>query len=79
MESIRSCEKQLINVQTQLETAKNEVDRPFSQEQEYTDKTERLKEVNILLNMDQKDHEIFDMEPDGRDRESISRTSERAR
>ena len=66
-ESLKSCEGKLAGVQAQLETARSEVHRPFSQEQEYADKSERLKEVNILLNMDQKDHEIFDMEPDDGD------------
>jgi hypothetical protein len=68
-ESLKNCESRLSNVQTQLETAKNEVDRPFAQEQEYVDKSTRLKELNILLNMDQKDNEILDMEPDKGDAE----------
>jgi hypothetical protein len=50
------------------------VDNPFQQEQEYTDKSSRLKELNILLNMDQKDHEIFDVEPDDTDFEVSVRT-----
>ena len=48
----------------QLENAKGEMDRPFPQEQEYADKSARLKEVDILLNMDEKNHEIIGAEPD---------------
>jgi hypothetical protein len=56
-----------------MEAAKGEVERPFPQEQEYTEKSARLKELNILLNMDQKGHEILDMEPDEGDMESPQR------
>ena len=57
-------EKALVDIHTQLEAAKSEVNRPFPQEQEYNDKTARLKELNILLNMDEKDNTILDAEPD---------------
>jgi hypothetical protein len=62
--ALKHCETELANVQTQLETAKSEVDRPFPQEKEYAEKSARLKELNILLNMDEKDHELLDFEPD---------------
>ena len=62
-----------------MEAAKGEVDRPFPQEQEYAEKSARLKELNILLNMDQKDHEIFDMEPDEADAEPARKAPERER
>jgi hypothetical protein len=61
--------KELAEVYTQLETAKGEVDRPFPQEKEFADKSARLKELNILLNMDEKDHELLDAEPDEVDME----------
>ena len=48
----------------ELEAAKGEIDRSFPQEQECGEKSARLKELNILLNMDQKDREILDAEPD---------------
>ena len=38
----------------QLETAKAEVDKPFPQEAELSEKLERLAELNALLNMDEK-------------------------
>jgi hypothetical protein len=43
---------------------KVEVDRPFVQEEELKAKSARLDELNILLNMDQKDNELVDGEPD---------------
>jgi N12 class adenine-specific DNA methylase/adenine-specific DNA methylase len=78
-ESLQSCEIKLEEVRAQLQTAKGEVDRPFPQEQEYTEKAARLKELNILLNMDEKDHEILDTEPDEGDMEPQPRTLGRER
>jgi hypothetical protein len=78
-EALRQCEGQLEGVQTQLEAAKGEVDRPFPQEQEYAEKSARLKELNILLNMDEKDHTILDAEPDEGDVEPTRRTPGRER
>lgn len=78
-ESLQSCETRLEEAKTQLEAAKGEVDRPFPQEQEYTEKAARLKELNILLNMDEKNHEILDAEPDEGDMEPQPRTPGRER
>ena len=69
-------EKDLQEVQTQLETAKSEVGRPFPQEAEYSEKSARLKELNILLNMDEKSNELLDMEPDENDPEPPQRVRE---
>lgn len=52
-----------------LEAAKIEVEKPFPQEDELHQKTERLNELNILLNMDEKDHTLVDGEPDVGDEE----------
>jgi hypothetical protein len=79
VDSLHNCEKKLANVQAQLEAAKGELDRPFPQEQEYAEKSGRLKELNILLNMDQKDHEILDIEPGEGDIEITTRTPGRER
>jgi hypothetical protein len=78
-ESLQSCETRLEEAKTQLAAAKSEVDRPFPQEQEYTDKSARLKALNILLNMDEKDHEILDTEPDEGDMEPQPRMPGRER
>ena len=50
----QTCREQLSDLQTQLETAKAEVQKPFPREEELTTKTERLEELNALLNMDNK-------------------------
>ena len=55
---------ELDNTRVQLENAKAEMDAPFSREAELTEKTARLKELNILLNMDEKDRSLVDAEPD---------------
>ena len=56
--------KILENVKTQLNTARIEVDKPFPREDELKTKTARLDELNILLNMDKRENEIGDTEPD---------------
>ena len=55
---------QLENVKTQLEYAKQEVDKPFIYEEELQTKSNRLEELNIMLNMDKNEPEIVDSEPD---------------
>ena len=60
----QACREQLSNLQTQLETAKAEVQKPFPRETELNTKTARLEELNSLLNLDHKDPEIVDTEPD---------------
>ena len=48
----------------QLENARTEMTAPFAREAELAEKTARLKELNILLNMDQKDNSLIDDVPD---------------
>ena len=45
----------LQDTHTQLANAKAEMETPFAKEAELAEKSARLKELNILLNMDQKD------------------------
>lgn len=54
----------LSNVEHQLETAKAEVDKPFPQETELSEKLERLAELNALLNMDEKGDDAIVMDDD---------------
>ena len=54
----------LQDTQTQLTNAKAEMETPFSKEAELAEKFARLKELNILLNMDQKDKTLMDEAPD---------------
>ena len=60
----QTCREQLSNLQTQLETAKVEVQKPFPREAELNTKTARLEELNTLLNLDHKEPEIVDAELD---------------
>lgn len=50
------------NTHVQLENAKIEVQKPFPKEAELKEKSARLDELNIMLNMDKKDNEIVDDE-----------------
>ena len=54
----------LDNIEKQFATAKIEVEKPFSKEEELKEKTARLDELNILLNLDKRENEIADDEPD---------------
>ena len=47
----------------QLETAKEEIKKPFAFEDELKEKTERLNALNIELNLDKKDPAVLDAEP----------------
>lgn len=61
-ERMAACVEQLENTHVQLENAKVEVQKPFPQEEELKTKTERLNELNSLLNLDKKENEIVDGE-----------------
>ena len=54
----------LQDTQTQLANAKAEMETPFAREKELAEKSARLKELNILLNMDQKDRSVLDDSPE---------------
>ena len=55
---------ELADTQVQLENARTELAAPFAREAELAEKTARLKELNILLNMDEKDNSLIDDVPD---------------
>ena len=57
-------EMELDNLKKQFETAKVDVERPFQQEEELKAKTDRLNELNALLNVDKRENEIVGGEPD---------------
>lgn len=68
-------EQKLANVEHQLETAKVEVTKPFAQEQELSEKLERLTELNALLNMDEKGDAamvMVDVESENGEQENVS-------
>ena len=62
-ERLIACREQLENVNVQLANAKQEVEKPFPQEDELKTKSARLDELNILLNMDKRESEIVEGEP----------------
>lgn len=61
---LEKVQAELADTQTQLENARTELAAPFAREAELAEKTARLKELNILLNMDQKDKSLIDDGPD---------------
>ena len=72
-------EMELDNIKKQFETAKVDVERPFPQEEGLKAKTDRLNELNALLNVDKRENEIVGGEPDEGDEppEKKSRDLER--
>ncbi len=76
-ERLTACKQELENTKAQLANAKEEVEKPFAQEEELKTKTARLEELNILLNLDKRESEIMD---EGRDEDAAPppprRTSE---
>jgi len=74
---LQQCEAQLDNAQVQLTNAKTAVVKPFPQEDELKTKLARLDELNILLNLDKRENEIVDSEPDEGEPKEKKREMER--
>lgn len=55
---------ELEETRRQMENARAEMAAPFAKEAELAEKTARLQELNILLNMDEKDHTLIDDTPE---------------
>ena len=62
--SLQAEQNSLEETKAQLENARTELATPFAREEELAEKTARLKELNILLNMDEKDKTLMDDTPD---------------
>ena len=60
---LQALKADLEHVQTQLANAKTELESPFAKEAELAEKSARLKELDILLNMDEKDMSLLDEAP----------------
>ena len=75
---LEAARAELADTQVQLENARTELVAPFAREAELDEKTARLKELNILLNMDQKDKSLIDDVPD-EDTPEKSKTRDYAR
>ena len=61
---LEKTKSELVDTQVQMENAKAEMDAPFTREAELKEKEARLKELNILLNMDEKDRFLVDDVPE---------------
>ena len=57
---LESSKNSLEDTKKQFQNAKLEVERPFPQEEELKQKSKRLDELNIQLNLNEKDKEIID-------------------
>ena len=63
-DNLARCGEKLENTKNQLETAKNEISKPFPKEDELAKKTERLGELNRLLDLDKKEGVLLEDEPE---------------
>ena len=63
----------------QLETAKEEVKKPFAFEDELKEKTERLNALNIELNLNEKDNAVIDDEPEQNGEPAEKKSADRER
>ncbi len=57
---LETTKNKLEDTKNQYENAKLEIKRPFPQEEELKEKSKRLDELNIKLNLNEKDNEIID-------------------
>ena len=62
--SLQAEKNSLEETKGQLENARTELDTPFAREEELAEKSARLKELNILLKVDEKDKTLIDSVPD---------------
>ena len=60
-------------IQLAMENAKAEVEKPFAQEQELSEKTARLAELDALLNIDKRENDVLDAEPEHQDERTQTR------
>ena len=67
-EQLKVLSEKLADTQTQLENACTEMEAPFAREAELAEKTRRLQELNVLLNLDAKDKTLMADEPDEGDK-----------
>nr|WP_243147662.1 LPD11 domain-containing protein [Ruthenibacterium lactatiformans] len=77
--SLQAEQNSLEETKAQLENARTELATPFAREEELAEKTDRLKELNILLNMDEKDKTLMDDTPDEGEDVPARRVAELAR
>ena len=61
---LKDAKADLKETHRQLDNARTELEAPFAREEELTEKSKRLNELNVLLNLDQKDKTLIDDAPD---------------
>ena len=59
--------------ETQLANAKEQLGKPFAKDKELKQKEARLRELNALLNVDKRENEMVDEEPE-QDESEIDKT-----
>lgn len=62
--------------ETQLANAKEQLEKPFAKDEELKQKEARLRELNALLNVDKRENEMVDEEPDISSDDSPKRTEQ---
>ena len=67
-EHLANARSQLAHTTEQLENARTEMTAPFPKEAELAEKTRRLNELNVLLNLNEQDRPVMADEPDEGDR-----------
>ena len=67
-EHLANARSQLAHTTEQLENARTEMTAPFPKEAELAEKTRRLNELNVLLNLNEEDRPVMADEPDEGDR-----------
>lgn len=77
-EHLANARSQLAHTTEQLENAHTEMTAPFPKEAELAEKTRRLNELNVLLNLNEQDRPVMADEPDEGDR-SRPKAAERER
>ena len=76
---MKADERELEETKKQLETAKIEVQRPFIQEEELKEKTRELEELNIKLNINEKEKQVLDTSNDEEELEKENKEKNRDR
>ena len=77
-ERLENARSQLAHATEQLENARTEMTAPFPREAELAEKTRRLNELNVLLNLNESDCVVMSEEPDEDDKPR-PRTADRER
>lgn len=68
---LSACEQALATLKEQMDNAKAEVEKPFEQEQELSEKAARLAELDALLNMDKRENAALDAESEHTEIETV--------